>query len=583
MENRMMPVEIAVRLLVPSPFARPVDHVHVEALARSIKQIGLIAPITARAVAGGSLYEVQAGLHRLKAFRHLGRETIPAFVLEADDLSAELVMIDENLARLDLSPAERAAATARRKVVYELLHPETKLGGAGRGRGKVPQNDEPNSEAERFTKATATATGKSESTVQRDAARGTRLTPAELGDIAHTALDKGNEIDALAGLDPERRRALIARAVKGDRVSARAELKKQVRTGREATLGARQRALPQARYGVIYADPPWRFKPRSDETGMDRAADNHYPTLDLPELSSLDVLNLAADDAVLFLWATAPMLPEALALMKAWGFGYKSHAVWAKNRDGTGYWFRSAHELLLVGVRGSPPAPAPGHQWSSVFPGPVEAHSQKPPQARQLIEDYFPTLPRIELFARSAPEGWDVWGNEAGGSFPSRSAVPASSPLDEESSPDGAVAKSGSEPPAEPGAAVQPRLSGGVLAALRAAAVSPLARQRHGWANDALHGFQTNTIEALLKRGLVDLDPPLPLHKARRAVITARGRQILEAMPEPKGEAPRPADHSSPDYADASSGLPGEDPEPELPDCLRRVAGNALPAVGDVP
>jgi N6-adenosine-specific RNA methylase IME4 len=96
---------------------------------------------------------------------------------------------------------------------------------------------------------------------------------------------------------------------------------------------------------------------------MDRAADNHYPTMTTEQICALEIP--AADNCALFLWATAPMLPEALAVMVAWGFTYKSHCIWAKDRLGTGYWFRNQHELLLVGTRGNIPAPAPGTQFPS--------------------------------------------------------------------------------------------------------------------------------------------------------------------------------------------------------------------------
>jgi N6-adenosine-specific RNA methylase IME4 len=86
---------------------------------------------------------------------------------------------------------------------------------------------------------------------------------------------------------------------------------------------------------------------------MDRAADNHYPTSPLEEIKALSVLSLAAPDCVLFLWATVPMLPQALEVMTAWGFTYKSNFAWAKNRMGTGYWNRNKHELLLIGTCGS--------------------------------------------------------------------------------------------------------------------------------------------------------------------------------------------------------------------------------------
>jgi N6-adenosine-specific RNA methylase IME4 len=115
---------------------------------------------------------------------------------------------------------------------------------------------------------------------------------------------------------------------------------------------------------------------------------------------------------VLFLWATVPMLPEALDVMGAWGFAYKSHFVWMKDRPGTGYWNRNQHELLLVGTRGEVPAPAPGTQYASVVPAKVTRHSAKPQAFAEMIEELFPNTPAIELFARAPRLGWDTWGNQ---------------------------------------------------------------------------------------------------------------------------------------------------------------------------
>ena len=98
--------------------------------------------------------------------------------------------------------------------------------------------------------------------------------------------------------------------------------KKERRAKREAELGELQRALPTKRYGVILADPPWRFEPYSRATGMDCAANSHYPTSGLEEIKALDVASIAAPDCVLFLWATVPMLPQAHEAMAAWGFKY---------------------------------------------------------------------------------------------------------------------------------------------------------------------------------------------------------------------------------------------------------------------
>lgn len=191
------------------------------------------------------------------------------------------------------------------------------------------------------------------------------------------------------------------------------ERKKAAREQKERDLAEAQRALPEKKYGVVYADPEWRFEPYSRETGMDRAPENHYPTSVTDVIAARPVEKIAADDSVLFLWATVPMLPDALRVMDAWSFGYKSHSVWNKDRIGTGYWFRNKHELLLVGTRGNIPAPAMGTQWDSVIDAPVGRHSAKPDAFYELIESYFPNLPKIELNARQARAGWDRWGNES--------------------------------------------------------------------------------------------------------------------------------------------------------------------------
>jgi len=198
--------------------------------------------------------------------------------------------------------------------------------------------------------------------------------------------------------------------------AAKADLhaeKKRLRDQHERELAEKIYALPNKRCGVIYVDPPWKFKTWS-EKGLNASADNHYATSELAEIMALDIDRIAADDYVLFLWATVPMLPEALEALGAWGFVYVSHFCWKKNRAGTGYWNFNKHELLLVGKRGMPPAPSPGSQWPSVIEADVGAHSVKPEIFLQMIEQYFPTLPKIELYARGpARPGWSAWGAEA--------------------------------------------------------------------------------------------------------------------------------------------------------------------------
>jgi N6-adenosine-specific RNA methylase IME4 len=194
-------------------------------------------------------------------------------------------------------------------------------------------------------------------------------------------------------------------------------VKKENRDRRERELGEKQQALPAQKFGVILADPEWQFEPWSRETGMSRAADNHYPTSVTEVIASRPVEKIAANDCVLFLWATAPMLPQALLVMSAWGFDYKTEWVWHKVRPGkgrgTGYWVTGEHEPILIGTRGKVPAPATA-MCRSIIAAPIGKHSAKPEQFAEIIERTFPTLPKIELNRRGAARpGWTAWGNEA--------------------------------------------------------------------------------------------------------------------------------------------------------------------------
>lgn len=160
-------------------------------------------------------------------------------------------------------------------------------------------------------------------------------------------------------------------------------------------------------FDLIYADPPWRYDFAAD-TG--RAIENQYPTMDVDEICELDVP--AADDCILFLWATSPKLIEAIDVLQAWGFEYITCAVWDKGKIGMGYYFRQQHELLLVGKKGDMPAPGPQSRVSSVIRVDSGKHSAKPHEVYDIIERMYPELDKVELFARNTREGWYSWGNQ---------------------------------------------------------------------------------------------------------------------------------------------------------------------------
>jgi N6-adenosine-specific RNA methylase IME4 len=178
----------------------------------------------------------------------------------------------------------------------------------------------------------------------------------------------------------------------------------QTRTVRPA------KPLPAGAYRLIYADPPWRYEHIETES---RAIENQYPTMSHEELCALRVP--AAEDAVLFLWATSPKLAEAIRVLEAWGFSYRTCAVWDKERLGMGYYFRQQHELLLVAARGSLPVPEPSARPASVLRVKRGQHSAKPALVYELLESMYPAFTerdRIELFNRTDRPGWTAWGNE---------------------------------------------------------------------------------------------------------------------------------------------------------------------------
>lgn len=169
---------------------------------------------------------------------------------------------------------------------------------------------------------------------------------------------------------------------------------------------------PDGKFSVILADPPWRYDFSPTDS---RKVENQYPTMEVEQICALGERIPFAEDAVLYLWATAPKLREALDVVSAWGFKYTTHGVWDKEIIGMGYWFRGQHEPLLVATRGSFPPPPESARVSSVIRGRRAAHSQKPEAVYELIESAYMGLSekqRLELFAREAREGWTPWGNE---------------------------------------------------------------------------------------------------------------------------------------------------------------------------
>lgn len=260
-------VALPIDKITLRPDARSIDAEGVLGLTESIAAVGLINPIRVRVMGDG--WEVIAGAHRLAACSNLGLVEIEADVVEDDDLHAELAMIDENLCRAELSPADRARQTARRKAIYEELNPETRQGVSGR-------NHTVDDRADRFTADTARMTGASERVVQRDAERGEKVIPEVLDLIKGTKLDTGTYLDKLKRMPPNDQVTAAKRDLAFMRAQERDKARKVVRIADapidDEDAKERQVAALMSAWNKASAEARQEFLERVDVPVMDRSA-----------------------------------------------------------------------------------------------------------------------------------------------------------------------------------------------------------------------------------------------------------------------------------------------------------------------
>lgn len=173
---------------------------------------------------------------------------------------------------------------------------------------------------------------------------------------------------------------------------------------------------PFGGFDLIMADPPWRYEMRS-EKGETKSPSAYYDCMSIAEIRTLPVSALAASDCLLWLWSLNTMLPQALQVIEAWGFTYKTGGHWVKTtvngklNMGTGYILRGAGEPFLIATRGAPKIKDRGVR--SVIMGQIREHSRKPEEAFQAAEKLMPDARRIEVFSRQKRAGWSNWGHES--------------------------------------------------------------------------------------------------------------------------------------------------------------------------
>lgn len=340
---------------------------NLESLKNSIREIGLLHPLVV-----SEKNELIAGYRRLKALQELGYEESSVTVVNLEDLAKGEVQ--ENLVRKDFTVSEMVA-------IKRAMEPEIKE--EAEQRMKIGKSDP----TENFRK------------VDRSQRESRNILGSFVG-VSGKTLRKAEIIVEAAENNPDKFGQLLKKVD-----NKKTSISYAYQTIKREKRHIETPELPTGIYDVILADPPWVY-----EFGIRGATDCHYSEMSTDQICELKIP--CAENSVLFLWATAPKIQEALHVMESWGFTYKTHMIWVKDKIGTGYYFRGKHELLLLGKKGNIPSPMENSRPDSVLLAPRYEHSQKPNKVYSIIEKMFPNRKYLELFARKKREGWVVWGDE---------------------------------------------------------------------------------------------------------------------------------------------------------------------------
>jgi N6-adenosine-specific RNA methylase IME4 len=306
------------------------------------------------------------------------RNALPFKTIEIEFESRDAAMdwMDANqLGRRNLTNDQRSFLRGRR---YNRTKKSMTLAGAMKGKASEEVAEAPINTAETIAKQH----GVSERTIRSDG-------------------KKAEAIEKLALTNPEAAKAVTDGKKRFNEVRREIKLEEV----KEAVK------LPDAKYRVIYSDPPWKY---GDQLTEDYGAIKfHYPAMTISELCELPIKEMIEDDAVLFLWVTSPLLFECEPIIRAWGFKYKTSFVWDKIKHNMGHYNSVRHEFLLICTRGSC-TPDAKQLFDSVQSIERTKHSAKPEEFRDIINTLYPHGKKLEMFARKeAPEGWDNWGNQS--------------------------------------------------------------------------------------------------------------------------------------------------------------------------
>lgn len=350
------------------------------------------------------------GKHRVKACVELGR-SVEARVYHGEGDAIVDFVLSLNMVRRHLSINQKLAAAHKAIPMYREQAKQRRLATQNNDAGRAVQANLPEQESGQARDHVADVFGvsprsvESAETVYRDGVP--ELVQAfESDEVSVSAAAE------VATLPEDEQREVVARGEKEILTRAK-EIRAAKHKARKQERIERVKAMdwPVGIYRVVYADPPWQY----ENSGLNQSAQQQYDTMNIDAICELPVEGIAADDAVLFLWATSPLLPEALKVIDAWGFEYKTSFVWDKARPNYGFYNSVQHEFLLLATRGTCTPDIDERIPSVVRIERTERHSTKPAAFRELVDKLYPHGPRVELFAREAADGWVVWGNEVGG------------------------------------------------------------------------------------------------------------------------------------------------------------------------
>ncbi len=388
---------------------RAVDPDKVKSLAKSIETIGLLNPIVVNL--DGTLI---AGAHRIEAFKLLGRDEIPASIIDANKLIAELAEIHENLIRNDLHWTEKDPLLARTKQIYLELYPETAHGAKNRSNNYGKDLETEIISTSTFTQDTANKTGESERNVRYSVQRGEKILPGIMPKLKELDISK-TDGTALARIEPEQQVKVIE-LVESKKIpvsEAVREIKreeiKEVQKQKFAELEQKEIAPPTGKYDVIVIDPPWEMEKIKRDVAPEQIGFD-YPTMSIDEIKAFNLPN--ENDCHVFMWITHKHLPMGFEIFKAWDVKYVMTFVWHKNGGFQPFGLPQYNcEFILYGRIGTPQF-TDLKSFNACFNAQRTGHSSKP-------EVFYETIrrvtagKRIDIFNRRKIEGFDTYGNES--------------------------------------------------------------------------------------------------------------------------------------------------------------------------